>query len=108
MKEQSHGHLSHSNRQTPRRNARIQCLPHKRHSLTESIDIKGPIPDNLRPSQHSRDELCIRILRRGVHTRQHESIVKHMRQGAIRAREERTREIGVHHDDAETFVERGR
>ena len=80
--------LSSSNR--VRLHIRIQRLPHNRHTLTQTLRIKGPGADLRAECLHVALECCRSRARLRVHAAKHGRVVEHVEQSAIGADKERT------------------
>jgi hypothetical protein len=79
------GNFSSSNRE--RRHIRIKSLPNEWHTLTQTIRIERPRADLAAERLHAAHELAVGRSCSSVHVRQHERIVEHVDDGAIRADE---------------------
>ncbi len=89
-----HGHAAWSvlRRDRVRRDIGIQRLPDERHPLGQPILVEGTGGHLPAERLHSAMKSRGRLLCRAIHAAQHRGVVKHMRQRAIRADQERTRE----------------
>jgi len=75
-----------------RHNIRIKRLPHKRHTLTQAIAVKGPGTDLRAETLHSTHESTVRRSRLIVRLGQEGLTIEHVDQRAICAYEVRASE----------------